>query len=105
MDLSLSSNSRWISSLSASAFSSIFGLLDKWGDGFPLQKAKVERFLDSGEAFLYVKIAHFHFDTFLPYAVAGCVVILPDTALEKVFPLQDLATMTEPQHGLERVDG
>ena len=37
-------------------------------------------------------------------AVAGYVVILPDTALEKVLPLQNLTTLTEPQHGLERVD-
>lgn len=37
-------------------------------------------------------------------AVAGYVIILPDTALEKVLPLQNLATLTEPQHGLERVD-
>ena len=38
------------------------------------------------------------------YAVAGYVVILPDTALEKVFPVQDLATVAEPQHGLESID-
>ena len=42
--------------------------------------------------------------THFVYAVAGYVVILPDTALEKVFPLQDLATVAEPQHGLEGKD-
>ena len=77
----------------------------------------MERFSYPGEAFFNVKMTRLGIDTFLQvhslqkqinklkiYAVAGYVVILPDTALEKVFPLQDLATMAEPQHGLESID-
>jgi hypothetical protein len=33
--------------------------------------------------------------------VIDAFLILPDTAPEKVFPLQDLATLAKPQHGLE----
>ena len=81
------------------------------------QNDKVERFSYPGEAFFNVKMTRLGIDTFLHvhclqkqinklkiYAVAGYVVILPDTALEKVFPLQDLATIAEPQHGLESID-
>ena len=77
----------------------------------------MERFSYPGEAFFNVKMTHLGIDTFLHvhcpqkqinklkiYAVAGYVVILPDTAPEKVFPLQDLATIAEPQHGLESID-
>ena len=66
----------------------------------------MERFSYPGGAFFNVKMTHLGIDTFLHvhspqkqinklkiYAVAGYVVILPDTAPEKVFPLQDLATM------------
>lgn len=67
----------------------------------------MERFSYPGEAFFNVKMIHLGIDTFLHvhcpqkqinklkiYAVAGYVVI----------PLQDLATMAEPQHGLESID-
>ena len=76
----------------------------------------MERFSYPGEAFFSIKMISFGIDTFLQvhslqkqinklkiYAVAGYVVILPDTALKKVFPLQDLAAVAEPQHGLERI--
>ena len=81
------------------------------------QNDKVERFSYPGEAFFNVKMTRLGIDTFLHihclqkqinklkiYAVAGYVVILPDTAPEKFFPLQDLATIAEPQHGLESID-
>ena len=77
----------------------------------------MERFSYPGEAFFYVKMTHLGIDTFLHvhcpqkqinklriYSVAEFVVILPDTALENVFPLQNLATTAEPQHGLESID-
>ena len=54
--------------------------------------------------FLYLKNATDEVLTHFVYAVAGYVVILPDTAPENVFPLQNLATTAEPQHGLESID-
>jgi hypothetical protein len=56
------------------------------------------------DAFLHVHCPQKQIKKLNIYAVAGCVVILPDTAPEKVFPLQDLATIAEPQHGLESID-
>ena len=53
------------------------------------------------DAFLHVHCPQKQINKLKIYAVAGYVVILPDTAPEKVFPLQDLATLAKPQHGLE----
>ena len=77
----------------------------------------MERFSYPGEAFFNVKMKRLGIDTFLQvkkkqkqinklkiYAGAEYVVILHDTAPEKVFPLQELATIAEPQHGLESID-